>query len=208
MDSPESKDEVGTPDITLLCLLLLMTYNCTSSPFLFLLSCFSKGDVGKEMYIIKDGRLAVVGEDGVTQLAVLTAGSCFGEISILNISGSKMGNRRTANIRSLGYSDLFCLSKQDLMEALQEFPHARAQLEQRGKDILQKEGLLEEVNVSAGEELEEKVERLETSLDRLQVRAVHSPLLLCLCHMTPNDNLVFRPAWPACRASSTLPSSE
>ncbi|XP_045887643.1 cyclic nucleotide gated channel subunit alpha 2a isoform X2 [Micropterus dolomieu] len=95
-------------------------------------------------------------------------GSCFGEISILNISGSKMGNRRTANIRSLGYSDLFCLSKQDLMEALQEFPHARAQLEQRGRDILRKEGLLEEVNVSAGEELEEKVERLETSLDRLQ----------------------------------------
>uniref|UniRef100_A0A7N6BXX7 Cyclic nucleotide-binding domain-containing protein n=1 Tax=Anabas testudineus TaxID=64144 RepID=A0A7N6BXX7_ANATE len=127
-----------------------------------------KGDVGKEMYIIKDGRLAVVGEDGVTQLAVLTAGSCFGEISILNISGSKMGNRRTANIRSLGYSDLFCLSKQDLMEALQEFPDARAQLEQRGRDILQKEGLLEEVNVSAGEDVEEKVERLETSLDRLQ----------------------------------------
>ncbi|XP_029367847.1 cyclic nucleotide gated channel subunit alpha 2a [Echeneis naucrates] len=127
-----------------------------------------KGDVGKEMYIIKDGRLAVVGEDGVTQFAVLTSGSCFGEISILNISGSKMGNRRTANIRSLGYSDLFCLSKQDLMEALQEFPHARAQLEQRGRDILQKEGLLEEMNVSAGEELEEKVERLETTLDRLQ----------------------------------------
>uniref|UniRef100_A0A672FCB9 Cyclic nucleotide gated channel subunit alpha 2 n=1 Tax=Salarias fasciatus TaxID=181472 RepID=A0A672FCB9_SALFA len=127
-----------------------------------------KGDIGKEMYIIKDGRLAVVGEDGVTQFAELTAGSCFGEISILNISGSKMGNRRTANIRSLGYSDLFCLSKQDLMEALQEFPDARAQLEQRGRDILQKEGLLEEVNVSAGEELEEKLERLETSLDRLQ----------------------------------------
>ncbi|XP_061541945.1 uncharacterized protein guf1 isoform X5 [Phycodurus eques] len=127
-----------------------------------------KGDVGKEMYIIKDGRLAVVGEDGAAQLAVLTAGSCFGEISILNISGSKMGNRRTANIRSLGYSDLFCLSKQDLMDALHEFPHARAQLEQRGRDILRKEGLLEEVSVSAGEQLEEKVERLETGVDRLQ----------------------------------------
>lgn len=137
--------------------------------------CF-KGDVGKEMYIIKDGKLAVVGEDGVTQLAALTAGSCFGEISILNISGSKMGNRRTANIRSLGYSDLFCLSKQDLMEALQEFPDARAQLEKRGRDILQKEGLLEEVNVSAGEDVEEKVERLETSLDRLQVCTVNSVL--------------------------------
>nr|XP_054594888.1 cyclic nucleotide-gated cation channel [Nothobranchius furzeri]XP_054594889.1 cyclic nucleotide-gated cation channel [Nothobranchius furzeri] len=127
-----------------------------------------KGDVGKDMYIIKEGHLAVVGDDGLTQLAVLTAGSCFGEISILNISGSKMGNRRTANIRSLGYSDLFCLSKLDLMEALQEFPHARAQLEQRGRDILQKEGLLEEMNISAGEELGEKMEKLETSLDRLK----------------------------------------
>uniref|UniRef100_A0A3B3ZCZ8 Cyclic nucleotide-binding domain-containing protein n=1 Tax=Periophthalmus magnuspinnatus TaxID=409849 RepID=A0A3B3ZCZ8_9GOBI len=127
-----------------------------------------KGDVGKEMYIIKDGRLAVVGDDGVSQFAVLTAGSCFGEISILNISGSKMGNRRTANIRSLGYSDLFCLSKHDLMGALQDFPEARAQLEQRGRDILKKEGLLEEVNISAGEELEEKVERMEAGLDRIQ----------------------------------------
>ncbi|KAG7282019.1 hypothetical protein CRUP_020124 [Coryphaenoides rupestris] len=136
-----------------------------------------KGDVGKEMYIIKDGHLAVVGEDGGSQLAVLTAGSCFGEISILNISGSKMGNRRTANIRSLGYSDVFCLSKQDLMDALQEFPHARAQLEKRGRDILLKEGLLEEVNISAGEEIEEKVERLESSLDRLQPGVVESLLL-------------------------------
>lgn len=151
--------------LPLLCIKVLVRYIFSTS---------SQGDVGKEMYIIKEGHLAVVGDDGVTQFAVLTAGSCFGEISILNISGSKMGNRRTANIRSLGYSDLFCLSKQDLMEALQDFPHARTQLEQRGRDILQKEGLLEEVNVSAGEDAEEKMERLETSLDRLQVSVAAS----------------------------------
>ncbi|XP_035034985.1 cyclic nucleotide gated channel subunit alpha 2b [Hippoglossus stenolepis] len=132
-----------------------------------------KGDIGKEMYIIKEGKLAVVGDDGVTQYAVLTAGSCFGEISILNIKGSKMGNRRTANIRSLGYSDLFCLSKDDLMEAVTEYPDAKSVLEERGREILTKEGLLDE-NVESGglqkEDTEEKVERLESSLDSLQTR--------------------------------------
>ncbi|KAI1902709.1 hypothetical protein AGOR_G00018810 [Albula goreensis] len=131
-----------------------------------------KGDIGKEMYIIKEGRLAVVADDGVTQYALLTAGSCFGEISILNIQGSKMGNRRTANIRSIGYSDLFCLSKDDLMEAVTEYPDAKRVLEERGREILMKEGLLDESAESGmgPEEVEDKVERLEASLDTLQTR--------------------------------------
>ncbi|XP_029375692.1 cyclic nucleotide gated channel subunit alpha 2b [Echeneis naucrates] len=132
-----------------------------------------KGDIGKEMYIIKEGKLAVVADDGVTQYALLTAGSCFGEISILNIKGSKMGNRRTANIRSLGYSDLFCLSKDELMEAVTEYPDAKAVLEERGREILMKEGLLDENTESGGlnkEDTEEKVDRLESSLDTLQTR--------------------------------------
>uniref|UniRef100_A0A8C5E881 Cyclic nucleotide-gated cation channel-like n=1 Tax=Gouania willdenowi TaxID=441366 RepID=A0A8C5E881_GOUWI len=132
-----------------------------------------KGDIGKEMYIIKEGQLAVVADDGVTQYALLTDGSCFGEISILNIKGSKMGNRRTANIRSLGYSDLFCLSKDDLMEAVTEYPDAKTVLEERGREILIKEGLLDHSAESGGlhkEDTEEKVERLESSLDTLQTR--------------------------------------
>ncbi|KAG7484169.1 hypothetical protein MATL_G00046370 [Megalops atlanticus] len=131
-----------------------------------------KGDIGKEMYIIKEGRLAVVADDGVTQYALLTAGGCFGEISILNIQGSKMGNRRTANIRSIGYSDLFCLSKDDLMEAVTEYPDAKRVLEERGREILIKEGLLDESagGGMGGEDVEEKVERLDASLDVLQTR--------------------------------------
>lgn len=46
-----------------------------------------KGDVGHEMYIIKEGKLAVVADDGVTEFAVLSDGNFFGEISILNIKG-------------------------------------------------------------------------------------------------------------------------
>ncbi|KAM4662783.1 cyclic nucleotide-gated channel alpha-2-like isoform 1-T2 [Discoglossus pictus] len=132
-----------------------------------------KGDIGREMYIIKEGKLAVVGEDGVTQYAVLTSGSCFGEISILNIEGSKMGNRRTASIRSLGYSDLFCLSKDNLMEALVEYPDAKNILEERGREILIKEGLLDESkesNAMKGKSSEEKLELLESNLDLLHTR--------------------------------------
>ncbi|CAG2118223.1 unnamed protein product, partial [Medioppia subpectinata] len=57
-----------------------------------------KGDVGKEMYIVKRGRLSVVADDGHSVLAALTDGATFGELSILNISGVKTGNRRTANV--------------------------------------------------------------------------------------------------------------
>lgn len=70
---------------------------------------------------------------------------CFCYLTTLTSSptGSKAGNRRTANIRSIGYSDLFCLSKDDLMEALTEYPDAKALLEEKGRQILMKDGLLD-----------------------------------------------------------------
>lgn len=56
-----------------------------------------KGDVGHEMYIIKEGKLAVVADDGVTQFAVLGEGNFFGEISILNIKGIWQASLSRAN---------------------------------------------------------------------------------------------------------------
>ncbi|GAB1608115.1 cyclic nucleotide-gated cation channel alpha-3-like [Argonauta hians] len=139
-----------------------------------------KGDIGREMYIVKRGQLQVVADDGTTVYATLTDGSVFGEVSILNIAGNKTGNRRTANVRSIGYSDLFCLSKNDLWDALTEYPAAKKQLIERGRQLLLKDNLLDEEVLKRQEETEENttqvVTRLETSLDTLQTRFAR---LLC-----------------------------
>ena len=79
------------------------------------------------MYIVNRGRLQVVADNGKTILATLKPGSYFGEISILNMGS--VGNRRTASVRSVGYSDLFMLSKNDLWEVLKDYPTARVRLE-------------------------------------------------------------------------------
>lgn len=131
-----------------------------------------KGDIGREMYIIKEGKLAVVADDGVTQFVVLSDGAYFGEISILGIKGSKAGNRRTANIRSVGYSDLFALSKDDLMEALTEYPDAKTLLEEKGRAILMKDNLIDEslLAIVDAKDLEDKVSKIESSLDVMSAK--------------------------------------
>ena len=133
-----------------------------------------KGDIGKEMYIVKRGQLGVVSDDGKQIFATLREGSVFGEISILNIAGNKNGNRRTANIRSIGYSDLFCLSKNDLWEVLMQYPDAKQILIDKGKKILRKDNLLDEELMqkmeAQQETTEQKLQRIDGSLDNLQTR--------------------------------------
>jgi len=62
----------------------------------------------------------------------------------MSVAGNKNGNRRTANIRSVGYSDLFVLSKEDLWEALKEYPEARRMLIEKGRQMLRKDNILDE----------------------------------------------------------------
>jgi cyclic nucleotide gated channel alpha 3 len=76
------------------------------------------GEVGREMYIVDCGKLQVLSEEAggeASVLATLTSGAYFGEISLLNVTADT-GNRRTASVISVGYTQLLCLSKSDISE--------------------------------------------------------------------------------------------
>ena len=133
-----------------------------------------KGDIGKEMYIVKRGKLVVVSDDLMTVYATLSDGCVFGEVSILNIPGNKTGNRRTANVRSIGYSDIFILSKSDLWQALTEYPDAKLKLMERGKEILMKDNLFDEEAAAAAEKeklsLDDRMTNVESTLEAVVTR--------------------------------------
>jgi hypothetical protein len=56
--------------------------------------------------------------------------------SLLAIGGN---NRRTANIRSKGYSTLFVLSKEDLNDVIKDYPDAQQLLKKKARQMLQKD---------------------------------------------------------------------
>ncbi|XP_077371723.1 uncharacterized protein LOC144015531 isoform X3 [Festucalex cinctus] len=95
-----------------------------------------KGEVGREMYIIKAGEVQVVGgPDGKTVFVTLSAGSVFGEISLLSVGG---GNRRTANVIAHGFANLFILDKKDLNEILVHYPESKKLLRKKARKMLTK----------------------------------------------------------------------
>lgn len=76
------------------------------------------------LFYIDTRCLQVQGADKVPY-ATLSKGDVFGEISILEIPGSKNGNKRMANVMSVGYSNCLILSKSDLWGLLKDYPKVR-----------------------------------------------------------------------------------
>nr|CAD7402482.1 unnamed protein product [Timema cristinae] len=91
-----------------------------------------KGEVAREMFIIADGILEVMSETGRV-LTTMKAGDFFGEIGILNLDGL---NKRTADVRSVGYSELFSLSREDVLAAMKDYPEAQEILQSLGRKRL------------------------------------------------------------------------
>ncbi|KAL3170238.1 hypothetical protein MRX96_015278 [Rhipicephalus microplus] len=95
-----------------------------------------KGEIGVEMYIVNKGVIHVIGgENNNVVLAKLTEGSVFGEVSLLGLPGF---NRRTADVLSVGFSNLFVLSKDDLNDVLHYYPDVEAMLRRKAKSQMMK----------------------------------------------------------------------
>nr|XP_026240373.1 cyclic nucleotide-gated cation channel beta-3 [Urocitellus parryii] len=97
-----------------------------------------KGEIGKEMYIIKHGEVQVLGgPDGTKVLVTLKAGAVFGEISLLASGG---GNRRTANVVAHGFANLLTLDKKTLQEILVHYPDSEKLLMKKARVLLKQKG--------------------------------------------------------------------
>ncbi|CAH8584317.1 unnamed protein product [Schistosoma margrebowiei] len=79
-----------------------------------------KGEIAREMFIIADGVLEVLSEENEV-LSTMGPGDFFGEIGVLNLDGI---NRRTADVRAVGYAELFVLARDDILKALKDHPEA------------------------------------------------------------------------------------
>ncbi|KAF1770645.1 hypothetical protein GCK72_002466 [Caenorhabditis remanei] len=129
-----------------------------------------KGDVGKEMYIINQGILQVVGGDHNEKVfAELMQGAVFGEISLLAIGGN---NRRTASIRAKGYCTLFVLAKEDLNDVIRYYPQAQAILRRKAAAMLK--------NDKKSDEKTEKIKQQAELEDRCKINPRQVPKLITL----------------------------
>ena len=113
-------------------------------------------EIGKEMFFVKKGELEVVDEN-TRVLATLSAGRHFGEISILDMDG--IGNRRTASVRSVGFTDLFRLSKADLEEVLQYYSESREQLHKIARQTYASQQRARKAGENKGEQPDGKNQR-------------------------------------------------
>ncbi len=74
-----------------------------------------KGDPGTSLYIVLEGRVAVIGDEGQT-LSEMTSGEIFGEMSLLS------GEPVTTSIHSREKTNLAILSSKDFKHVLNKYP--------------------------------------------------------------------------------------
>ncbi|CAH8668068.1 unnamed protein product [Heterobilharzia americana] len=111
-----------------------------------------KGEVGKEMYIVKSGMVEVVGGPNNSIVFVTLKEALSGK------------NRRTADVRSKGFSTLFSLSKQDFEEIMKNYPQAHELLKKRSQRMLNRDKKKAKDEAKKEEKKKKKMEK-ETSIE-------------------------------------------
>ena len=114
-----------------------------------------KGDIGKEMFIIQAGQVQVLG--GLNKRKVLVTlgqGSVFGEIALLGVCGM---NKRTADVVSKGFANLFVLQKDDLELVLKDYPDAKQILSARARRLMKENDARYKREYQERQEIEENV---------------------------------------------------
>ncbi|KAL3982717.1 Cyclic nucleotide-binding domain family protein [Acanthocheilonema viteae] len=99
-----------------------------------------RGELAREMYIVKRGQLNCVSDDGKVVLGILKEGAVFGQLAILNLSEKIGCNKHTMAIRSIGYTDVYILRQEDVNDVLQEYPLARRNLTEKAIQMLRDDG--------------------------------------------------------------------
>ncbi|KAI1732989.1 cyclic nucleotide-binding domain-containing protein [Ditylenchus destructor] len=138
------------------------------------------GDIAKEMFIVKSGMLESLSPIGVVS-ETYREGTTFGELSILKVMNQNRSNRRGQSLRSVGYSEVYVLRQEDVLEVLCDYSEARNSLilkarkmlrERESVDLENEESIDDAINqgyILGSHSLNEKLEILThtvQSLDR------------------------------------------
>ncbi|KAL3079915.1 hypothetical protein niasHT_038432 [Heterodera trifolii] len=99
-----------------------------------------RGDLAKEMFVLKRGVLEIIDENECVEH--LESGATFGEMSILKPTGplGKLLARRGHSLRSLGYSEVYLLSQEDALEVFADYPEQRQMLMHHATQLLMERG--------------------------------------------------------------------
>jgi hypothetical protein len=90
------------------------------------------GEIGKEIFFLSHGQVAIVSEDGGVNYGNLEGGEYFGDLSLI------LKEKRTASVRALSYCEVFVLSKKEFNHIKAEYPEFREVLKQVSSEKTEK----------------------------------------------------------------------
>ena len=102
-------------------------------------------------------------------------GICFGEIALLGTGGM---NRRTANVRALGFTMLYVLFKEDLNAALNDYPEDRKLLARKAAKAAMDVAAKQKAEQDKGKKDKKVTENEEENCDVIVKLEKEEPLLL------------------------------